>query len=66
MGNMTDRQIHRLSARAMPFGNGYHLTLPKSWENKIVYCLLKDEYDMVRDQMQNLNVGIVDYKTGDD
>ena len=50
---MTSRQIHRFSAIATAWGNS------KSWENKRVYCLLKEEYDMVKDQMRSQKVEII-------
>jgi len=56
---VTSRQIHRFSAIATSWGNSTHVVGPKSWEGKRVYCLLKEEYDMVRDQMRSQKVEIV-------
>jgi hypothetical protein len=34
-----------LSGLEYAWGNGCHLVVPKSWENKGVYCMLRDEYN---------------------
>ena len=60
MNQMTARQIHRFSAIATAWGNSTHVVGPKSWEGKRVYCLLKEEYDMVKDQMRSQKVEIVE------
>jgi hypothetical protein len=61
---MTARQLHRLSAIARAWGNGCHLLVPKAWENKRVYCMLKEEYNQVRDMCKRNKVPIEEVVTG--
>jgi hypothetical protein len=61
---MTARQLHRLSAIATSWGNGCHLVVPKSWENLRVYCMLRDEYDQVRDMCKRKKVFIQEVTAG--
>ena len=55
---MTARQLYRLSAIATLWGNGYQgcLKAPKAWANKRVYCMLRDEYNQVRDMCERNNI----------
>lgn len=57
---MTARQIHRFLAIARQWGNSCHIIVPRAWNNKRVYCLVKEEYDVIRDQMRNLKVEIIE------
>jgi hypothetical protein len=57
---MTARQIHRFSAVATPWGNSCHVVVPRGWKSRRVYCLLQDEYNVVRDQMHGLKVEIIE------
>ena len=61
---MTARQLHRLSAIATSWGNGCHLVVPKTWENKRVYCMLRDEYEQVRDMCERNKISIEEVTAG--
>jgi hypothetical protein len=61
---MTARQLHRLSAIATAWGNGCHLVVPKGWENKRVYCMLRDEYDQVREMCKQNRISIQEVTAG--
>ncbi|MFZ0222792.1 MAG: hypothetical protein WAM42_14000 [Candidatus Nitrosopolaris sp.] len=61
---MTARQLHRLSVIATSWGNGCHLVVPKSWENMRVYCMLRDEYEQVREMCERNKISIEQVAAG--
>ena len=61
---MTDRKIQRLSAIPTPYGNGSHLLVPRGWQNKRVYCLLHEEWDLVRESIKQAKMEITEVTAG--
>jgi hypothetical protein len=48
---MRQRETFRLGAVASEFGTGVHVIIHRSWKGKRVMCMLRDEWESMREQL---------------